>query len=184
MRKITIAGLAAAALIAGACGAGSSVKESDDAPAATGSTAASAPAKKSGGAVAIGKTLTVNANGSVTNWTVTKAEARTTADYGMTADNGKWVLVHVKAAVKSGPEVFVNPGDISVIAKSGKVYETTIGVFKGHPMFNGATVAPGQSADGWVVFDVAPADIKGARIQLKQMSLLDDTAFGYWNLTL
>lgn len=180
MRKRTIAALITAAVIAAACSSGSSVEESDAPAAAQGGN--SAPAPKPTGAAKIGKTLTVKANGITADWTVTKAETRSTDEFGMEPQSGgKWVLIHAKVAVREG-EAFVNPGDLSIISKSGKVYEMAIGSFKGKQLLGSANVAPGQNTDGWVFYDVAKADLEGARIQLKQQSLLDDTAFGYWTL--
>lgn len=180
MRKRTLAALATAALIAAACSSGGTSVEENDGPvtAQGNNTAAAKPTT----AAKIGKTLTVKANGITADWTVTKTEQRATDEFGLEPQSGgKWVLIHAKVAVKEG-EAFVNPGDLSIVSKSGKVYEMAIASFKGKQLLGAANVGPGQNTDGWVFYDVAAADLKGARIQLKQQSLLDDTAVGYWTL--
>lgn len=184
MRKTTIAGFVAAALIAAACGS-SSVEDNGDPVAVVDGTAAAESNAPKAKTAKVGSTLTVKANGVTADWTLTKVQTEDADQFGMEPSNGgSWVLVHVKVAVTKGPEVFVCPCDLSIISTSGKVYEQGFASFKGHPDLTGATVAPGQNTDGWVIFDVASKDLKGARLQLKQASLLTDTAFGYWTLGL
>lgn len=181
MRKRITALATAVTLLTGCAGQGNgtSVQQADEPP-ATAPADVSAPAAAT---VSVGKTLAVKTEGVTANWTVTKVEAKPTDQYDTEpANGGRWVLVHVKAAVKDGRDAYVCGCDLSFIAKSGKVYEQAFANFKARPELNGANVAPGQNADGWVVFDVAPDDLKGARIQLKQTAILDDAAFGYWTL--
>lgn len=182
MRKLIIAGFAAAALVAAACGgAEPSVQEGD--PTAVTLDGEAAPAAKPVTAKP-GGTLTVNTSGITAAWTLTKVETKPTDQFGSKPDNGgQWVLAHVKVAVKQGRETYVCSCDLSIISKTGKVYEPTFASFKNRPDLTGATVAPGQNTDGWVTFGVAKKDLTGARIQLKQQALLSDTAFGYWTLT-
>lgn len=181
MRKTVLAALMAAALTAAACGGGSSVKESDD-PAAKAPAEAAAPNAKT---VPIGKTLATSKDGINVDWTVTTARTAAADQYGSEpATNGKWVLVHARAAVKPGRDAYICGCDLSIIAKSGRVYQPSFASFKGKRDLPNVNVGPGQNADGWVIFDVAGEDLNGARIQLKQLSLLDDAASGYWTLTI
>lgn len=184
MRKMTIAGFLAAAAIAAACGSGNndgtdSVTAADPGTRGT----AAAESKPAAATAKVGGTLTVNASGQTSTWKLETVEQRTADQYGMKPDNGgQWVLVEVSVKVGDGREVYVCSCDLSLISKSGKVYETGFASFKSRPDLTGATVAPGQNADGWVTFGVAKKDLAGARLQLKQSAVFDDTAFGYWTL--
>lgn len=182
MRKMTIAGFLAAAAIAAACGSGSSsdsVTAGDPAPRGT----AAAESKPTAVTAKVGGTLTVNSSGQSSTWKLDKVEQEAADQYGMKPDNGgQWVLVNVSVTVGDGREVYVCSCDLSLISKSGKVYEPGFASFKSRPDLTGATVAPGQNADGWVTFGVARKDLAGARLQLKQQAIFDDTAFGYWTL--
>lgn len=183
MRKITIAGFVAAALIAGACASGTSVEEDTAVTAGGGGTTAAEGSRPAATTAKIGGSLTVKASGITATWTLGKVERKDADQFGSAPDNGgQWVLVYVKVAVKQGRETFVCACDLSIISKTGKVYESTYASFKGHPDLTGTQVAPGQNTDGWVIFGVAKADLAGARLQLQQQSLFDDTAFGYWSL--
>lgn len=180
MRKTALAALIAGALTLLACNGAESSIDSDGTATGTGDKAAVAPspvtAKKGG-------TLTVKANGVTAAWTLVDTYKSGTDQFGIEPDNGgDWFLVKVKVEVKDGREAYVCSCDLSIVAPSGKVYDQGFATFKGKPDLTGASVAPGQNTDGWVVFGVPTGDLKGARLQLKQQSLLDDTAFGYWAL--
>lgn len=186
MRKITIIGLLAALAVGVACGGAEPSVEEGDPTAVTldGTPAVKGEAAPKAITAKPGTTLTVNTAGITAAWTLTKVETKAADQYGMKPDNGgQWVLAHVKVAVSQGRETYVCSCDLSVVSKTGKVYEPTFASFKNRPDLTGATVAPGQNTDGWVIFGVAKADLKQARIQLKQQSLFADTAFGYWTLT-
>lgn len=184
MRKTTIAGMVAAAAIAAACSGGNSVENTTgDAPVNARGTAA---AKSSTPTTAkVGGSLTVNTSGITATWTLDEVETRKADQFGMEPDNGgKWVLAKVTVKVSGDRETPVCSCDLSIISKSGKVYESGYASFKNRPDLTVTTVAPGQNTDGWVTFPVTTADLPGARLQLKQQSLLADTAFGYWTLGL
>lgn len=40
----------------------------------------------------------------------------------------------------------------------------------------------GQNSDGWVVWDMPKAQVKGAKVQLKVASLFSESEYGYWTL--
>lgn len=185
MRRMTVIGIVAAAAIAVGCGAGTEPSVEQDTGVTAGTAAAEndPPPAKPKTPAKVGGVLNVKASGVNASWTLSKVEQKAADQYGGKPDNGgQWVLVQVKVQVKDGREAYVCSCDLSIISKSKRVYEPTYASFKSRPDLTVTTVAPGQNTDGWVIFGVAKADLPGAQLQLKQSSLFDDTAFGYWTL--
>nr|WP_221374441.1 DUF4352 domain-containing protein [Actinoplanes polyasparticus] len=172
--KLTIAGLSLLAAIALACGSGPSVDEA-------GGTADAAGAKKPAEpkTVQLGQKLAVNSAGVKATYAVSKAEIRTKDQYGITPQNGAWLLVFLRVDVSEG-EAFTCACDLQLVQKDGKVHEWGTGGLQNRPDFNATQVKTGQHADGYVVFDVPKAAIAGSKVQLKVPNLFGDSAYGYW----
>lgn len=180
MRKTIIGFVAAAALLA-ACGSGGNDDTTIN-PGAAGpaETQATTPAPAT---AKVGGTLAVKTNGVHAEWTLNQAETRTADQFGAQApNNGTYLLVKVTVKVRQGTEAFVCSCDLAVISAKGKVHEPTFATFDNRPDLTTATVAAGQNTDGWVTFAVTAADLKGARLQLKQSSFIEGATFGYWTL--
>ncbi len=182
-RTLTAATAAAVAAVLLACTSGGSKVETEDgaAPPAATTTAATTAAKTA----KVGGNITITADGLKTTWTLLKAETRDIDQFSQKpATGGKWVLIQVKAQVLEGRDSYVCSCDLSLVTKAGRVYELGFGSFKDRPDFQTASVAPGQHTEGWINYSVPAADLPGLRVQLKQTAVLDDTAFGYWSLSL
>lgn len=177
MPKRTLTGLLALLLIAAGCGSGG-INGSDTGTAATTGAHGAPPAPTT---VKVGGKLTVDADGITAVWTVTATETRKTDQFGLTPQNGTFLLAHVQVDVREG-QTFVCSCDLSVITTSGKVIDQGFASFKNRPDLNSTDVQAGQNVDGWVFFDLSAAQLKGARLQLRQQSLFSDADLGYWKL--
>jgi hypothetical protein len=126
----------------------------------------------------IGETLSLTGTADV-DYTLVRTEQKTVDQWGDRADRGVYLLVYFTVKVKSGSE-FVYDGKFSYVTAAGKVYDPAFASFRGHDEFSGADVAAGQSTDGWVIFDVPKASLRGAKVQLQANEFED--LYGYWVL--
>lgn len=176
--KALYAALAAAAVVAVACGADPEVSTGSGGP---GNAAKAADGDHKPVVAAMGKPITVSADGVTASYTVSQPKIKTSGPYGIKPQNGAWLLVNYKVAVTKG-EAFTCACDISLVDKSNKVYEFGVGGIDGYPDFQVTSVKAGQNGDGWVVFDLPKSAIDGSKIQLKVVSLFGDNAYGYWTV--
>ena len=178
--KLTIAGLVAALIIGAGCGLGdeATTTGSADAPAAA-AAESSAPAKPQG--YRVGNAVSVKQAGNEATYTITKTEKHAKDDLGQAAaGSGQWLLLHLKVSVAKG-QLYACDCALSLVDKTGRVYEQSFGSFNKREGFRPADLKAGQHTEGWVIFE-APKNLTGAKIQLKVLELFGDGEYAYWNL--
>jgi hypothetical protein len=185
MRKRTLAAATAALIIAAGCGMGSetTVTEDGDTPA----TATSTPAKKAAAKPGkVGTTYTVSVDGSTVAWKLLKVETKTADKYGQKpSGGGKWVLAQMQATAKEGQDANVWTGQTAIVSTTGTVHDPDIaGIFPDREGFSGTSLSAGQTTTGWVIFSIPAKDLPGAKLQLKELSILDENGVATWDLGL
>jgi hypothetical protein len=132
--------------------------------------------------VKVGGSVIVDSGGTKTTWTLVEVK-RDKGDRWQSADNGLFLSAHFKIRVNEG-EAFLSGGDLTLVTADGQVIEQSYVVdFKGrNPVTVISDLRTGQHVDGWVFFDASPAQLSGAKIQLKQLAFFGDDPVGYWTL--
>jgi hypothetical protein len=99
--------------------------------------------------------------------------------FGLKPEKGIYYAVNATVlAVKGG--TYVYSGDFALVASDGTVYESDSG-FGFDRYLDGARLTHGQKTTGLVAFDVPPAALAGARIQLRP-DIFSDGDEGYWQI--
>jgi hypothetical protein len=99
--------------------------------------------------------------------------------YGMRPEKGVYFAVKALIEVKTG-STYACACDFALVATDGAVYEPNSGFgFTG--ALDAVTLNAGQRASGLVVFDLPPAALAGARIELRE-GLFSSGNEGYWQL--
>ena len=175
--KKMIAGLAALAAMALACGSAGEVSSSPEGNAAE----AAVDKGTKPIAVQIGKPLTVNSAGLGAKYTLSKPEIRTSGEFGSKPSNGAYLVAFLRVDVTKG-ETFACSCELSLVQKDGKVREQAFASFDDRPMFESAELKSGQHADGWVAWDLPKKEINGSKVQLKVAALFAESEYGYWTV--
>ncbi|MDG4821806.1 DUF4352 domain-containing protein [Asanoa sp. WMMD1127] len=183
---LTTVGLVLGAVIAIGCGSGGDSGDDVTVSSGAGDTSTSTPAAEEGKPerpvmAKMGDTITVDSSlfgqgDQVVAFTVAKGKQLKPANE-FDDPKGVYYGVTLTVLVKAGSH-FANPGDISLVAADGEVFETTFTMHDG--LFDSADLGKGQKKAGLVVFDVPKAKLKGAQIQVK--SFWDETAYGVWTI--
>ncbi len=187
MRRSTIGtvGVALAALLALACGAGAD--DGAGTSTGTGDTPASAPAgnapaKNAPVTVAAGQPMTLTeelfGNKTVVVITLTNVKAGVkSGNQFIKPSKGQFITADVTAEVREGKHT-INSSMFKLVGADGTAYDTT--TMLDRKDISGSDLTPGQKASGSVVFDAAVGAEKGGKIALK--SWLADGDAGYWQL--
>lgn len=102
---------------------------------------------------------------------------------GLKPDRGAWVLGKLTVSVQRG-ELTACGCDLTLVEADGiDVREQTFSLFEGKTVFEGAHLTAGQKSEGWVAFDVAPADARAGKLRVRNNAFAGDPTFGYWTLT-
>jgi hypothetical protein len=103
-------------------------------------------------------------------------------EYGMTPENGLYVVVDVAAVVDPGSSgtFSIGEGDFHLVAADGTVYETTYADFG--PALDYHDLSVGQRAGGKVVFDIPPGKLAGAKVQLDDQYEDYGKPLAFWTL--
>lgn len=178
--KMLIGAVSALAAISLACGSGAEVTSGGQADAGE---AGVAGEKKAAAPLAVkaGQKIQVNTDALAATYTLSKVEQRSTGEFGTKAENGTYVLAFLRVDVSKG-EMFACSCELSLVQADGKVRESTYASFQGKPEFTSTELKAGQNSDGWVVWDMPKAQVKGAKVQLKVASLFSESEYGYWTL--
>jgi hypothetical protein len=102
-----------------------------------------------------------------------------TPKFNLKPEKGIYFAVGVLVEVKAG-SAYACACDFALVAADGTVYEPT-GGFGFDNTLDGVTLNAGQEATGLVVFDLPPAALAGARIELRE-GLFSNGDNGYWQL--
>jgi hypothetical protein len=115
----------------------------------------------------------------VANPSSAKAEP---VEYGMTPENGLYVVIDVAAVVNPGSSgtFSIGEGDFHLVAADGTVYETTYADFG--PALDYHDLSVGQRAGGKVVFDIPPGKLVGAKVQLDDQYEDYGKPLAFWTL--
>lgn len=178
--RIALFTAAALALLGLACGS-PGVEITGDNPPATGTdgggTAVTARTVK------VGQALTVRSDIGDTTWTVKKVATDAHDDLTQTPTGGrKYLSVLVNVRMTGEGSSYVDITSISVVTAAGQVLTQTFAHFDNRKDLPPAELRTGQFAEGWVFFEATPAELKGAKLQLKQLVLFGETPVGYWTL--
>ncbi|GGM73503.1 hypothetical protein GCM10012275_50220 [Longimycelium tulufanense] len=102
--------------------------------------------------------------------TVNVSQINPNANVGSQFENpqrGAYLTAHVDATVtKTSGSHHVSSADFRLVHGDGTVSETTFVSGLEGKRLDGANLAVGQKTDGWIVFDVDPAKLEGAKIQM------------------
>ena len=162
MNRTLTAGIVGLAVVAAACGSGSSVTDT-------------AGAGTKGGkhvpvAVKVGQQIKVDSESLAATYTLSDAQTRATSQYGGQAENGIYLLAHLRIDVAKG-ETYACACELSLVQADGKVRDSTFASFSGKEDFQPVQLKGGQHQDGWVTWDLPKAALKGAKVQLKVQEL-------------
>jgi hypothetical protein len=119
--------------------------------------------------------------------TVNVANVRTATrepiDYGMEPARGLFVVVDVAVEVAAGGSgsYHVNPFNFKIVAADGTAMESSWAM-AWEPLLQAVDLSAGQRTAGTVVFDVAPGQEVGARIQLDDIGDNWGEPFVFWQL--
>jgi Domain of unknown function (DUF4352) len=119
--------------------------------------------------------------------TVNVANVRTATrepvDYGMEPVRGLFVVVDVAVEVAAGGSgsYHVNPLNFKIVAADGTALESSWAM-AWQPLLQPVDLSAGQRTAGTVVFDVAPGQEVGARIQLDDMGANWGEPFVFWQM--
>jgi Domain of unknown function (DUF4352) len=119
--------------------------------------------------------------------TVNVANVRTATrepiDYGMEPQRGLFVVVDVAVEVAAGGSgsYHVNPFNFKIVAADGSAMESSWAM-AWEPLLQAVDLSAGQRTAGTVVFDVAPGQEVGARIQLDDIGANWGEPFVFWQL--
>jgi hypothetical protein len=135
--------------------------------------------------VPLGQELVMSSRGlgssDVTHYTLTadKQYAKT-PKYGNKPEKGTYYAVRAAVEVTAGSN-YVSPLDFALVAADGTVFEASSG-FGFDGAMEGVELQAGQKTGGLVVFDVPPAALSGARIQLRSGGYSPDSDQAYWEV--
>lgn len=190
LRPYALAGLAGAAAVAVAAMLGCA-DPSEQTTISRGTTAAStagSPSPTTVPTVKVGTSLDVTTPTYSGTYTVSKVEIRSgknghpaVDDAGMPSDKGAWVLAQIRVEITTA-DTMVCSCDWTLITATKTAYTASYGSFNGHDEFQSLDLNTGQNSSGWLVFDIPPAAVKGATLQLKVSAFFDAPAYGYWQL--
>jgi hypothetical protein len=122
-----------------------------------------------------GQTLTLSGRTDEVNFTVTADKTYAKTKYGTKPKNGLLYGIKVTVEVIEG-SAYACACDFAFVAADGTVYEGTgVSVDGG---LDGVELNRKQKAVGIVVFDIPPAAVKGARIELREGS----NNQGFWEV--
>jgi hypothetical protein len=131
--------------------------------------------------VKLGETLVMTSLGDEIHFTLAAdKQYKTSLKYGMKPDNGTYYAVAATIEAKKG-SAYACSCDFALVARDGTVYEPGSG-FGWEPKGLAAVqLNAGQKASGLVIFDVPPAALAGAKIELRE-GLFSSGDDGYWQL--
>lgn len=171
--RMRVAGVAVLALVALACGSGSSTKPSGEGK------KSAAPAQVS--TVPVGQSLTLSKSllgkDSEAVVTVKSANVHTDGPDQYTKPKGEFVVADV-AIDCTGGSYYVSTSNFAIVAADGTRTEATYTSFD--PMLSSTTLQAGQKAAGNVVFDVPAGTAAGSKIAIRDV--LGSKDLGYWQL--
>lgn len=170
---------AALALVGLACGKPGVEIDGDVPPGLDTTVTAEAPTNT----VKVGQALTVHSDVGDATWTVRQVKTDTHDDLGQTPPGGRKILsalVNVRQAGEG--TTFVDITSVSLVTAQGQVINQTFAHFDNRKDLAPADLRTGQYAEGWVYFEATPAELKGAKLQLKQIALFGDSPVGYWTV--
>lgn len=174
MRKRVVGvGLVVSALVALACGGGSSTKPSEGKKSA-------APAQQVS-TVPVGQPLTLSSSllgsNSAAVITVKSANVRAQGPDEYSKPKGEFVVVDVAIDCTAG-SYHASTSNFALVAADGTRTEPTYTSFD--PMLSSTTLQSGQKTAGNVVFDVPVGSTTGAKIAVRE--LLGSKDIGYWQM--
>jgi hypothetical protein len=179
--KLGVVGLAVAAVLAIACGAGSGQTESSVGGGSQDNVPANGETPAGPVTAAMGQTVTLTNTflNKTTTVEVTLANPQqvTEADF-LGPKNGLYYVVTVTIVCTEGTYT-ANPSAFKFVAADGTVYDWTItGRFD--PTLSFTELNAGQRTSGNIVFDVPPAALEGGKIQMDGIGLDFDEPAAYW----